>query len=98
MPSASYSFRPDPGGVSRLTTSPTGPVAQYLTRLGNRVVNNAKARANVDTGLMRSRIEFRLETQGGELVGIVAARTDYSVYVHAINPFLTDALADEIGR
>lgn len=96
--SASYSFRPDPGGIERLARSQTGPVAQYLTRLGNRVVNNAKSRANVDTGLMRSRIEFRLDSEGGQLVGIVAARTEYSVYVHAINPFLTDALADEIGR
>lgn len=96
--SASFTFRPDRSGQDRLLHSPTGPYAQWLTRLGNRVVNGAVVRANVDTGLMRSRIEFRLETQAGQLVGIVAARTNYSIYVHAINPFLTDALREAMGR
>lgn len=101
--SANIRFTTIPGGVDRLLHTTTGPYAQYLTRTGNRVVNAAKARANVDTGLMRSRIEFRLESEGGHLVGIVAANTNYSRYVHdgngsyPGNPFLTDALRDVLG-
>lgn len=93
-----FTFRPDEPGIRRLTTDPNGPVGQWLARKGNRWVNGAKGRANVDTGLMRSRIEFRLEVQAGELVGILAARTSYAVYVHdgangrPGNPFLMDAV------
>jgi hypothetical protein len=95
--SASYTYRPDRAGQDRLLRDPNGPVGQYLLRLGNRAASYAKVRANVDTGLMRSRIEFRVETQGGELVGILAARTNYSIYVHAYNPFLVDGLRDALG-
>ena len=65
--------------------------------------NGAVIRANVDTGLMRSRIEFRLEVEAGRLVGIVAARTSYAVHVHngtrhyRGNPFLTDSLRAVLG-
>lgn len=98
MSTASYTFTVDQGGVDRLLHDPGGPYGQWLTRVGNQVVNAAKPRANVDTGLMRSRIEFRLFTEGGELVGEVAARTNYSAYVHRINPFLTDALAEVLAQ
>lgn len=100
---ASFSFTPNRAGQARLLQSPTGPLGRWMTRTGNQVVNRAKARANVDTGLMRSRIEFRLEVQQGQLVGVVAARTNYARYVHdgtrymLGNPFLTDALRDVIG-
>lgn len=100
---AAFSFRSDPGGLDALLHSESGPYAQWLTRLGNQVVNGAKARANVDTGTMRSLIEFRLEVEDGKLVGIVAARTNYSFYVHnghgsyPGNPFLTDALREAVG-
>ena len=90
-------FRTNQAGVDALLHSTTGPYAQWLTRVGNQVVNAAKVRANVDTGLMRSMIEFRLEVEGGLLVGYVEAKTDYSFYVHAHNPFLTDALAEVVG-
>lgn len=94
---ASFTFRSDNGGQDRLLHDPNGPVGLYLTRVGNRAVNYAKIRANVDTGLMRSRIEFRLEVQGGQLVGILAARTNYSLYVHRINPFLSDGIRQALG-
>lgn len=93
MSSASITFTVNQGGVDRLLHSESGPYGQWLTRVGNRAVNEAKIRANVDTGLMRSRIEFRLTSEGGVLVGYVAARTDYSFYVHAYNPFLLDGVA-----
>lgn len=93
----SVKFTTNAAGVDALLHSTTGPYAQWLTRVGNSVVNGAKRRANVDTGLMRSRIEFRLEVEAGVLVGYVEAKTHYSFYVHARNPFLTDALQEVVG-
>lgn len=92
-------------GVHLLLQSEHGPIGQGLTRLCNRIVSTAKGNANVDTGLMRSRIEFTIEVDSdGDLVGVIAARTDYSYYVHEGteymegNPFLVNAAAAEIQR
>lgn len=102
--SASVTFTPDQAGIDRLLHTESGAYGQWLTRKGNQVVNVAKTLANVDTGLMRSRIEFRLQFDAsGHLEGIVAARTNYSYWVHqgngryAGNPFLTDALRQVLG-
>lgn len=92
---ASFTFTTNQAGVDRLLHSETGPYGQWLTRLCNRVKTGAQERANVDTGLMRSSIEFSITTEGGHLVGIVAARTSYAIYVHEkYNPFLLLALQD----
>lgn len=90
--SISYEFHANDAGIDRLLHAPNGPLGVWLARKGNQWVNAAKARANVDTGLMRSRIEFRVEVDAGGLVGILAAKTSYAVYVHARNPFLLDAI------
>lgn len=96
--SVSFNFRVNQSGVDRLLADPNGPTGQWLARKGNRWVNGAKARANVDTGLMRSRIEFRIEVDSLGLVGVLAAKTHYAVYVHdgtrwmRGNPFLWDAI------
>lgn len=104
MATASYTFTENQAGVNRLLHSESGAYGQWLTRIGNQVVNVAKTKANVATGLMRSRIEFRLEVApDGTLEGIVAARTNYSYWVHngngryAGNPFLTLALQEVLG-
>lgn len=101
---SSVRFDLDRAGIDRLITSPTSYYAEtFLPRIGNQIVNGAKRRANVDTGLMRSRIEFRLDTTTRPPGGIVAARTRYSRYVHdgngryAGNKFLTDAARDVLG-
>lgn len=97
-------FIPDQSGLDRLLRSPSGPYGQWLTRTGNRAVNYAKQYANVDTGLMRSAIVFRLTTDGGDLVGEVAAETEYARFVHdgtwsyAGNPFLTDGIRTALGQ
>lgn len=97
-------FHLNQAGMEHIFHSEDGPVGQSLARLCNRIVTTAKERANVDTGLMRSRIEFTMEHDGSELVGVVAARTDYAIYVHEGtayyqgNPYLTDALAIELDR
>lgn len=97
---ATVTFRPDPGGQHRLLRDTHGPLGVYMTRIGNQIVNAAKARANVDTGLMRSRVEFRLSVGATGLIGQVVARTNYAAFIHrgtryyAGNPFLTDAVRD----
>lgn len=62
-----------------------GPHGAYGTvtvpRLGNQMVNAAKRRANVKTGVMRSRIEFRIVATT-PVGGLLAARTKYSKAVH----------------
>lgn len=96
-------FRPIPGGSDRLLHDTGGPYAQWLARKGNQMASVAKSRANVDTGLMRSRVEFRVEVQSGLVVGVLAAKTAYAKHVHdgtryyRGNPFLTDAVRDVLG-
>lgn len=91
-------------GLDRLLRDPNSYYAEtYLPRIGNQIVNAAKPRANVDTGLMRSRIEFELDTTHRPPEGRVIARTNYSLWVHngngryGGNPFLTDAARDVMG-
>lgn len=89
--------------LDRLYRDPNSIYAeQFLTRLGNQIVNGAKIRANVDTGLMRSTIQFRVDTSSRPPVGEVVARTRYAKFVHDGtrfyhgNPFLVLAARDVI--
>lgn len=97
-------FHISEAGMQHTFHSIDGPLGQSMARLCNRITTTAKGYAPVDTGLMRSRIEFTIEHDGDELMGVIAARTDYSLYVHEgtiytePNPFLEDAAAVEIGR
>lgn len=95
-------FTPNQGGIDMLLHNPNGAYGQWLARKGNQMVSGAQRRANVDSGLMRSRIEFRVEVQNGLVVGVLAAKTGYSRYVHdgtryyRGNPFLMDAVRDTL--
>lgn len=100
MAGASYTFKPNRAGQDRLLHDPYGPYGRWLTRVLNEAANEARQRANVDTGYMRSRIEFVVQ-QGpsGALEGILAARTNYAIYVHEKhNPFLRLAIAAVLSR
>lgn len=100
--SAQVTFHVDQAGVDRLLNDPNGPYGQWLARIGLQCQNTARVLANVDTGLMRSRIDFRVEVDGGRVVGILAARTSYAIFVHngtryiAPNPFLLDAVRENL--
>lgn len=90
---------------SLLTASHQG-VGRFMLTLGNRVVNNAKARANVKTGRMRASIQMgALENASGDNIRVrVGTDVSYALYVHEGhhsypgNPFLRDALVDEVSR
>ncbi|UQS95171.1 minor capsid protein [Pseudanabaena phage Pam4] len=104
MPAQFVRFIPNRSGHDRLLHDPAGPYGQWLARTGNRAVNYAKQYANVDTGLMRSSIVFRLRVEGGTLVGELAAETNYARFVHdgtwfyVGNPFLTDGIRTALGQ
>lgn len=99
---AEVTFTVDKAGMNRLLHDPSGPYGQWLARIGLRMQNAARLKANVDTGLMRSRIEFRMAVEGGKLVGYLAAKTSYALYVHngtrfyRGNPFLTEAVRETL--
>lgn len=103
MSAPSVTVQLDQAALDRLYRDPSSIYAeQFLTRLGNQVVNAAKVRANVDTGLMRSRIEFRIDPSARPPVGEVVARTRYAKFIHDGtryyhgNPFLVNAARDVI--
>lgn len=104
MTGADYSYRRNEAAMNHLVADPDGPTGQYVTRVLSRAANYAKEYANVDTGNMRSRIEFRLERDGDDLVGILAARTNYAAFVHdgtiyyEGNPFLVDGVKTALGQ
>lgn len=95
-----YRFVPNTAGQDRLLRDPDGPYGRWLTRVLNEAANEARLRANVDTGYMRSMIEFVVQVgPDGSLEGILAARTNYALYVHeGNNPFLADAIAAVLAR
>lgn len=103
MASPEVRWVPNKAGQTALMRAPGGPYGAFLTRLGNRMVNSAKGKAPVDSGLMRSRIEFRLELTGRTLGGVLAAKTNYAVFVHdgtrwmEGRPFLMDAVRETLG-
>lgn len=102
---STLTYVPNVQGLHTLLRSPTGPAGVFMAQLGNQMVNEAKGRANVDTGLMRSRIDYVVESgPSGQLRIVLAARTSYAVFVHdgtrwyRGNPFLRDAAAAVLAR
>lgn len=99
---AQVQIRVDRAGLARFATSPTGPVMVFMTRLGNRVLNNARTRVNVDTGYLRS--TGTMEVLPGDSAVRVAFRARYALAVHnghhsyPGNPYLADALNEEVSR
>lgn len=103
MSAPSVTVTLDQAGLDRLYAGTNSIYAErFLTRLGNQIVNAAKVRANVDTGLMRSTIEFRIVSGSHPPVGEVVARTKYAYFVHQGtqhyrgNPFLVSAMREVV--
>lgn len=92
-----------PADIEALLQSKQGPVARELAYRAQRVTNEAKRRANVDTGRMRADIHWELGEDRKGLFARIGTNVFYAVFVHEGtnryrgNPFLRDALEAE-GR
>lgn len=88
----------DQGALHRLLEGADGPVAKELTRQVIRVDSRAKALCPVDTGRLRSSINWRIAHDSQGLVGIVGTNVDYAPFVEfgtrytAAQAFLRPAL------
>lgn len=88
----------DQAGLTRLLESPQGAVGKELTRRTIRVDRSAKDRCPVDTGRLRSSINWRMARDGRGLLGIVGTNVAYAPYVEfgtaraGAQPFLRPAL------
>ena len=90
--------RLDQGALQRLLNGPEGPVAKDLARRAVQVDRQAKALAPVDTGRLRSSINWRLARDGIGLAAIIGTNVSYAIYQEfgtsrqAAQPFLRPAL------
>lgn len=88
----------DQAGLTRLLESEQGPVGKELARRTIRVDRSAKDRCPVDTGRLRSSINWRMARDGRGLLGIVGTNVTYAPYVEfgtsraGAQPFLRPAL------
>lgn len=62
--------------------STSGPVGRHLATVCAQVETASKAVCPVLTGRLRSSITWRLETDSGDLCGIVGTNVSYAIYVH----------------
>lgn len=89
--------------LDHLLKSTAGPLGKYLGGVAARVETAAKGRCPVDTGRLRSSINWRVELHEGELCGVVATSADYARFVHDgtkyvdARPFLVDGLRAVTG-
>lgn len=66
-------------GIDHVLTSPTGPVQAFMRRTTERVADEARRRAPVQTGRLRSSIVVHRGALGS---WEVSAETDYALVVH----------------
>jgi HK97 gp10 family phage protein len=89
--------------LRRLLDTGNSQVARHLTRLALTVQNEARRRAPVDTGRLRSSITFTLDTDRRGLVARVGTNVDYAAHVEfgtrhsRAQPYLRPAL-DTVRR
>lgn len=69
-------------GLDELLHSPTGPVFKEVTKRSRATSNLAKRRVGVDTGRLRSSIQYSVNSYFGKVVGIVGAHVQYARYHH----------------
>lgn len=89
--------------VEYLLHSTNGPLGKYLATKSALVETAAKARCPVDTGRLRSSINWRVETRDGALCGVIGASAEYARFVHdgargrPPRPFLAEGLQTVMG-
>jgi len=68
--------------INYIVNSPNGPVMLDLQRRGNRVVNEAKRLAPVNTGALRASITMQNVTIAGNPGVRIGSALPYAIYVH----------------
>jgi HK97 gp10 family phage protein len=74
-----------------------------LARYAAKIETAAKARCPVDTGRLRSSINWRMSLDGGTLAAIIGTNVEYAIYVHEGTrympgrPFLVEGLNQVLG-
>jgi hypothetical protein len=90
--------------VRALLTGPRGPVVAAMTAMTRDVEAQAKARAPVDTGNLRSSITSAVTVTPGAVTGTVVAPVEYAAAVHdgraaqTIRPVRARALRFRVGN
>jgi HK97 gp10 family phage protein len=93
----------DQAGLYEIFESPDGPLAAFLTLVVVRVANRAKKLCPVDTGRLRSSLDWSIELESGKMYGIVGTNVEYAIYVEfgttrmAAQPYLIPALYGVLG-
>jgi HK97 gp10 family phage protein len=94
-----FQLRLDQAALTRLLEGPEGPVGKDLARRAVKVDRAAKNHAPVDTGRLRSSINWRIARDSQGLVGIVGTNVEYAIHqefgtrFQSGTPFLRPALS-----
>jgi hypothetical protein len=59
-----------------------GAVFMEVQRIGNRVLNAARANCPVDQGALRASLTLQMEQRGTTLVAVVGTNLEYGLFVH----------------
>lgn len=76
------SMKLDNAGITALLRGPQGASAQAVHRVGNRVLNNARRLAPVDTGRLRASLTMEMRLENGVPVARVGTNVGYGLFVH----------------
>lgn len=69
-------------GLDEILRSPTGPVVKEVTARTRTTSNLAKRKVGVDTGRLRSSIQYTINIQHDKVIGTVGAQVQYARYHH----------------
>lgn len=69
-------------GLDEILRSPNGPVVKEVTKRTRSTSNLAKRKVGVDTGRLRSSIQYTVNAQHDKVVGTVGAMVQYARYHH----------------
>jgi HK97 gp10 family phage protein len=89
--------------AARLLKATASPTGRMLARYAAKIETASKARCPVDTGRLRSSINWRLEFRGGVLTAIIGTNVEYAIYVHEGTrympgrPFLVEGMRQVLG-
>lgn len=69
-------------GLDEILRSPTGPVVKEVTKRTRTTSNLAKRKVGVDTGRLKSAIQYTVNIQHDKVIGTVGAMVQYARYHH----------------